>query len=431
MTQTSIKQRIRVPFVGLHREEWARLGLTALMFLYFTFVILQISSRGLFEYVGIDYRVLFSSAEIARDHGFAAVYDLGFQQEYQISLYNYSFGLGRMKFETVPMPYLPAFVASFLPLLFFQPIVGFILWSIVNTVGLYVYLKRLGNASGRQLSASTVLSLALCLPAFLNIFIGQVNLWLLIAIGEALIAFRKNEELKAGIWLAGLLLKPQSLILIIPGLVLARAFKTVLGFTVVSLVIALLSVLLAGPNGLMRLAGLLLGYTQGLPTNFPNSMMNWRAFGINFEGPIDSTVLWPMMYLGILVTSLIGLSLWLTRPALSSRAFVPVLAGTYAATCTVAWHSHVHMALPLLAPLVFFLADQALPRALKLWLWVPPIIFLGFAFLAGPGYAHSIAGLSVFIINLMVLNWAYREVRRTAHDTKHAVSVGGANATAT
>ena len=52
-----------------------------------------------------------------------------------------------------------------------------------------------------------------------------MNIWLLVFVSEFLIANRRGREVRSGFWLGGLLLKPQTLILLLLGLLIARRFK--------------------------------------------------------------------------------------------------------------------------------------------------------------------------------------------------------------
>src|SRR5829696_3936441 len=100
---------------GAVRARWARLGLTALtvslVAAYAAFVGLMIVSRGLLTYVGIDFATVWATLQIARDHGFAAVYDLQLQAQYHHVL--------RPGYAITFWVYLPTFVVPLLPLLLF------------------------------------------------------------------------------------------------------------------------------------------------------------------------------------------------------------------------------------------------------------------------------------------------------------------------
>ena len=92
--------------------------------------------------------------------------------------------------------------------------------------------------------------------------------------------------------------------------------------------------------------------------------------------------------------------------------FVLALLSTYAATCAVTWHAHIHMALPLLAPIMVLLANKKFTY--KMW-----VAFIGFQFL---GLAISIAAriwfpvnnllpMTILAINVYLTQWSSKEIK--------------------
>jgi hypothetical protein len=249
----------------------------------------------------------------------------------------------------------------------------------------------------------------------------------MICVGEALIAFRQERDLRGGVWLAGLLAKPQVLVLLIPGLLIARKFRAVCAFAAAALALGLVSLLMAGAAGIASLLQLVAGYAtlQGIASNFPESMMNWRAIAVNLADVGMPALGWAIAVPGMLVTVAAGLVLWLQRPQTVSVDYAKIWLGTLAATCVVAWHSHVHTALLLIAPAVFVLADiSQRRRALNLWLYLPTVVFLGMIWLgiptaailqstnvSVPRLAHIFSGIAVFAVNLGILFWVWRTRR--------------------
>jgi hypothetical protein len=397
-----------LPARARRSELWLIVVLGGLAVAYTVYVGQILTTRGLFEYLGGDYRTFRSSAEIARTLGFARVYDLDTQAEFQRALHEtYSFGLWRIPFVPTPTPYLPAFIVPFLVLPYFAPIPGFVFWTLLNIALLIVCLRRLLVASGGQWRVTLSFELTLCLPVFFTLIFGQINMWLLVFLSEFLIANRRGDEVRSGLWLGGLLLKPQTLILFLPGLLVARRFKILAGWMISALVILGISVALAGLEGLVDLAQLVRLYPANLPTTFPESMMNWRALTINQAFVLSPSVAWRLAMAGIIVTLMLGLSLWLRPMPPASPRFAAAVLGTWAATAGVAWHAHVHMAVPMLAPLLYVATTRRLPVwLLHLWVLVPSLVFLEEAFRVGPGHAHMAVGLAMLAVNSCVLGWA-------------------------
>jgi Glycosyltransferase family 87 len=386
-------------------HQWLNLASACSGLLFALFLAWSVVSRGLFEYVGIDFRTLRASAQIAADVGFGAVYDLAVQEPYQRELYEaFSHGPLRMAFATVPMPYLPAFVLLLEPLLLFSPMVGFVVLSAASLIGGGLYLRRFRARIGIVSPWPGTAALLLSLPMLLTVMVGQVNVLLLVSLGEGLLAFRAGRRLKAGFFLGGLLLKPQTLILFLPILFLSGEWTTLAGFGLAALGVLGLSLALAGPSGLGAMIQLLLAYPRGMPTTFPESMVNWRALGIQTSGVLGSTVATILVGIGSVATLALLYRLFHRLRRKGPEGAASATAGTYAGTCSITWHSHVHMALPLM-PLVPYLSDQGiLPvRACAAYLLAPTIGFSLIGITVGSGAAHNFAGLSTLVLHLWLL----------------------------
>lgn len=396
---------------GLRPGWWRRLVSALLVLFYLFFVIGSLQTRGLFNYMGSDYLSFRCSAEIALASGFDQVYNLDRQEECQRPLHD-AFALRSFDevFATVPTPYMPAFVLLFLPLLLLPPLASFLLWTALNAILLVLYLRRFSARVGAVLDGDLWAAMLLCGPFFGVWFFGQVSVWMVICLGEFVLASLQEREFAGGLWLAGLLLKPQALILFVPALVIRRRFRALAGFAAAGTAVLALSFLLAGGGGLRSLAELLLGYSTGLPSNVPYVMMNWRALAVHLDLWIPSAAAWGLAWAGLAATAAVGLLLWYRPAPPASGRFGMALLGTYAATCAVAWHSHVNMALPTVLLLLLLYSRGELSRAMfDTWLYLPAWVF-PLAFFTVPGIAHNLVGLSLFLLNLFCVAWAARAV---------------------
>jgi len=375
------------------------------------FLVWFVSEEGLFGFAGCDYRAFRASAEIARSAGFAQVYDLAMQERFQRPLYDaYSFGDSRVGYATIPVPYLPVFILPFLAFLLIPPLPGLIAWTVLNLAAMVLYMFRLRKALGCWDRFNTFAMVIFCFPAFLNLFLGQVNVWLFICMGEFLIASTRGQSFRSGLWVSGLLLKPQALFLLLPGLLIGRRFKAFAGCVAGGLIVLILSLLLGGTQGVLNATRMVLLYSRGMQTNIPESMMNWRALEINLARLIPSPVAWGMAIAGLVLSCGAALSLWLRRDTSASSRLPLVVMGTYAATCTVAWHAHVHMALPLVVPLLLLESRRLLPRGwLIAWVVVPTLAFV-VTMVVLPTWTIELMGQSLLILNACLVVWAARSV---------------------
>ncbi|MBN1484731.1 MAG: DUF2029 domain-containing protein [Chloroflexia bacterium] len=390
-------------------KKWLNLALLAAACLYVLFTLGSLLGRGLFETVGGDYRAFRSSAQIATQVGFAQVYDLDLQEQYQRALYD-AYARIPVLYMTVPAPLLPPFILIFVPLLLLPPLPGLIAWTVLQVLLLWLYLRRfLGALEGFE--ERGVFALLLCsFPLFWNLLFGQINLFLLIFVGEFLLAYLRGREIVSGLWLGGLLLKPQALILLLPGLLLRRSFKALAGFGLAGLAVLGLSLLLGGPEGLIALGRLILGYAEGLQTNVPQFMVNWRALALNLGELIPAPIAWGVAIAGMLLTAGVALAFWLRPRQSSPTQFGLVLLGTYAATCAVTWHSHIQMTLPLVVLLLFLESRGQVDRRLLIaWALVPAAVYFA-ALLPLPAIPQRLTGFSMLVLNLYLVYRAARQL---------------------
>jgi len=401
---------LRRPFRHLRPEGWLRLVFLALAVLYSILTIWTALHIGLFTVLGGDFRAFFAAAHIAVTSGFAQVYNLAVQKEVQGELMApYTDG----EVETVPVPFFPPFI---LPFVIFLPLGlsrGFALWTILNVIALAVYVSRFVGKSteGNFLLVTTFLSF----PVFLNFFFGQVNVWLLICVGEFLRAWEGGRPFRGGLWLGGLLMKPQTLILVLPFLALSGEWGILLGFAAASIVVGTMSLILGGPEGLKAWGILLFRYTGNLPTTSPQAMVNLRMLG-----EVLSVLFPPAPMRGIAAGLSVGLALvmlWLffRRSKRMPEDRAGPLLSLLAATSAVTWHSHIHMAAMLIPPFLRQVSTGQMPRRLfVLWTVLPPAVYfwsmVGMALLSAldrpispfPGFTYPALVLLIFHIYLAI-----------------------------
>lgn len=391
------------PFQNLHSDEWLRLAGFALGIFYVILTIWTALHVNVFTVLGGDFRALFASAWIAVRSGFSQVYDLAVQKETQNALMA-PYGIGEV--ETIPVPFLPPFI---LPFTLFLPLGlagGFILWTILNMGVLVFYLLRLVDPKDHLFSGLAFLSL----PVFLTLLLGQVNIWLLICVGEFMRAWERGRGFYGGLWLGGLLMKPQTLILLLPALFFKKRLDVLAGFTTATLGIIGISLALAGPEGATTWWALLTRYMGNLSATDPAAMGNFRMLGGLLSLLVPPS--WARVIANGLSVAVAGLALWASlrrqRAKDNSAFLLPLLA----ATCAVAWHSHLHMAAILIPPMLRQLTTGQVPRSLfALWSLLPSAVYFlaitGMALLTAlgreplplPGFTYpalAMLGLHVF-----------------------------------
>jgi hypothetical protein len=390
-------------FINKHKANFRKLiflTLTILLMIgYFIFLVRIIQLRGLFEYVGIDFRLWYSTGMIARYHGFNQIYLASYQSFYQKPLYdNFArISPSSMSFWPLPLPYLPFFIIPMLFLTLFSPLTGFILWTIVNISMTILYLIFFIRNNNIKLCKRYYLLMLLSIPLFLNIIFGQLNIILLISIGESITAMRKGKELKSGIWLSGLLLKPQTLILFVIGFIILKKIKVLSGLGIGSVIILFVSYMVAGKTSITGP----LSVIKNWPTILGDSGMNFLSL-LSFLNESQNNSPFLTILLVLCAIALLAIIIWLWLPKnhpLDLGNISKIYLATYAATCCLSPHSNVHMAIPII-PLAMLTSndDQNINKFTIAWVLVPGYLFLSIS-LFSVGFAHVLVGMIILIMN--------------------------------
>ncbi len=354
---------------------WLNIGMAGLAVFYAAQVMLDISWNNVCANLGIDYCAFWSAGRAANLYGYASAYDPGILSGLQSA----NLPATAQGLAVSPVAYLPVFLLPFQILALFPPTVGFWIWTAVNGVCFAAYL-RFFNArlSGSPLPNRLLILLSLSLPVYWNFLDGQVNVWLMICLGEFARHAFAGQRFRSGLWLGGLLLKPQALILLVLALLLQRSIRMVAGLAASAAALLAGSVALVGANGAAAVLQVWLGFAQGIPANDVELMMNWRMLGLHLSNWFSPVLGWGLAALGIAVTVVAALYLWRVRLQGSSTSFAFALLGTLAATSMVAWHSNIHMAMILIPPMLMLLQQkQALKQAaFNGWVLIPASAYI-------------------------------------------------------
>ncbi len=412
---TTVRRR---PFQRLSSTGWLDLSLFALAILEALYLFGLAHTTGVFTIMGADFRAFYAAARIAWEEGFDRIYDLAAHQKAQRDLCAIAAGrASETSCVLVPMVFPAVFVLAGLPLTHISPTAAFAAWMLLNVLGpiaiLRPWLQPLDAPERRRRLAMATLSF----PVFVNLLWGQFNLWLLLCVSACLMNWHRGKPLRAGLWLSGLILKPQTLPLLLPALALTRRWVIMGGWAAGTATLLALSFLLTGPSGMRDWLRLLLGFARPIPGITPavvgaETMMNWRSIGVLLDGFMPSLWAWGVVGCGMLLTAgaaLVGIRTIDLRTAIGRERF---LLAVLAATLAVSWHAHNHTAMILLPMLLSLEARRSLPwRALVLWTlwpaWVPFVDILLVAWRLAP----PIAGLDNFIVGKILFGFHLYFVR--------------------
>jgi hypothetical protein len=359
-------------------------------------------------YMGTDFRGYYAAAQIAWREGFAQVYLPGMQELAQAKLaYTCLDGSSVSPLIYVYVPYLPASIVLFLPLPLLGLTTSYYAWSLLNLVGLGLYTIRFVRALGVKPGLLRTLQWAICLPALSNLALGQSNLFLTVCLGEFVLSILDKREGRAGLWLAAMLIKPYILILLFPGLLLARRWRAATGFITGAVAVIASSVGLAGWKGVWNSLNLAGQFAGKLIQTGP-AMVNWRALGLNLAEIMPGWAAWILAAMGMAIVCGGTLALWMMRKNQSGTGFLLLVMTTLAATFTVSWHAHFYLLMLLIPVLAALDMLNRVPVGIVAAWTVGPIGVYLSSLAVAPALARNLVGLFFLALNLVLLLWSAR-----------------------
>lgn len=370
-----------------------------------------------------DYLGYWTAGKIADEKGYSEIYDVNNLRgviAQELSTFGSFVTTDSPALLLVPgVPYLPVFALPFQILSRVDLKTSFWIWAISNFVLLIGYLlfflRKL--LPGRSLSVYGLNFLFLALfsfPVFSNFMNGQVNVFMLVCLGEYLRYALNKKPVLSGLWLGGLLLKPQLLIIVVPIILLMRYWKVLFGFIASSVAILLTSLLLSGFSGMKALIFSWIGFGSSNSVLNPEAMVNWRMIGVYLNAFLNTQFGWVITGLGIILTILVVYRLVKRNPAYGSPEWVLTMLGVFSATIAILWHAHYHTALILIPLLIYVSVNKLLSeKIIYLWVGLTPLASLGLAIVSPLvlllakiniiEYQGMVIAFSGFVVNLVVL----------------------------
>jgi hypothetical protein len=361
-------------------RSWLNLGLAGLLLFYAIYFAWQALPHMTCGRIGADYCAYVSAGRVANAYGYAGIYDLQLVEQAQSGMLPAA--QDAPPIPVLPFLYLPIFVLPFQLFSQLTPESGFWIWTALNITALFAYLQFfIRRLHLRPAPIRLLLMLFACLPVYMNVLTGQMDIWLVICVGEFMRALFGHEPFRAGLWLGGLLLKPQVLILIGMILLLRRSWQILAGLAASSCALAIVSFILVRPAGLVQMLKAWLTTAGGQANIWVEGMMNWRMLGVHVSNITSPAIGWGWAGAGMLATVVVTLLVW-RRPFSPALPSFPLpLLGILAATAMVAWHAHIHMAVILIPPVLYLYQTKTVPqKALDYWVFLPAFLFLVMVF---------------------------------------------------
>ncbi len=410
-----------IPFRDLSRQQWQNLAVAALLAVFAFYFAWELALGRLCGQIGVDFCAYWSAARIASVHGYGAMYDLDLLGETQRTILPAA--TDPTTVAVLPFSYLPVFVLPFQVLARLSPGAGFLLWSLLNLVAFWTYFQSGGRRTAMTASPTTTMFTMLAsLPVFLTLFTGQVSVVTAICVAEFMRCQAGGRPVLGGLWLGGLLLKPQALVLLLPLLILQRSFKTLAGLAISGVGFGLASLAMIGPGGLSTVLGLWRDSAEGRASNWVVGMLNFRMLEAQLSAIMPRAVVWPVIGAAMAATVILVFVVWRRPHTFQSPEFAIAMLGILAATISVAWHAHIHMAMLLIPPLILLYRTGIMPgRLMHLWVFLPSLLFLLSIFVPpalarlglirdpGADYIYLPFAAAQLFVDLCLFYWALRK----------------------
>jgi len=337
------------------------------------------AATGLFRVVGLDWALYAAQALVLRSAEPQGIYSIDRVEAALQSFRAYTaspsepLGVG-------PIPYPLIFALLMTPFTLPPPPLSFGLWTLLNLAAAVDLGWRVSVVLPDTGFGRAALAVLISAPIAQGLLVGQPTVLLACAMAECFLSLRGGREVRGGLWLSALLLKPQYGILLGPILIWKRRWSVVAGVALGGLVILVTSTLLVGLPGLLSYTAALgddAPFRGGAMTN-PGQMINWRGLILYLRPSIGpSTGLVLTIVLGALTVAGL-LPIWRGAWTPTSPVFAAQISATLVATVLANYHSHVHGAAILAVPLAATLARAPIGRftrlVLLLFVFAPAVL---------------------------------------------------------
>ncbi|MHB1158740.1 MAG: glycosyltransferase family 87 protein [Chloroflexota bacterium] len=327
-----------------------------------------------------DFISFWMAGALVHEGAGSALYDVGLQQAFQTDLRLEVASLdGAAQQPSFLFPYLnpPALAPLLVPLGMLPLSWAWLLWSGLNLLAVAVAVALPLKGTPRAVAVAVVL---LTFPAVPDSLLwGQMVGTLLLAVALGLLALVSGRPFLGGVLLGVLWLKPQYAVLFALLFLVKRRWRELAGMAVAGFVVAALSLLVVGFEGIASYLELLRRIGDSNPAaDFqvkPSAMVNWRSLITHlWPGIPASTGSFLVLVLGV-ATVLAALLAWRGPWEPTSPRFLRQMLVVVLATLVASPHSHFHGAALLLAPAALAQAKPA--KALPLDAAWPPMLALG------------------------------------------------------
>ncbi|HEX5368431.1 MAG TPA: glycosyltransferase family 87 protein [Dehalococcoidia bacterium] len=198
---------------------------------------------------------------------------------------------GQRRWEVVDLPFFnPPFIAAFMAPFALLPVkASALLFMALSLGGLALAMRQLLGGLSRLEVALWSVGIVSSMPFYYTLQHGQFSFLLLLLFTSVYFMLKRRNDAPAGAVLALLLMKPQLLLLPLIFLVADRRYAALRAFAITAGVLALSSLLVAGPGGSLDYVKLMVQATGWHNENGITifAMFGWNAFFTDVLGNTD------------------------------------------------------------------------------------------------------------------------------------------------
>ena len=177
-------KKIAIPFKNLTYEAKLNLFFAGLVTFYALLVGQELMYKNICGGLSYDFCAYWSGGRIMNEQGYRYIYDADILLSIQRGIYPQAIKAPDI-FEEVPLPYLPFFLVTFQLFSLIDLPFSYLTWSVLNIIVFSLYLKFFyKEIHAETIKSQLLLIMMLSLPVFLNLYYGQLNIWLGICTGE-------------------------------------------------------------------------------------------------------------------------------------------------------------------------------------------------------------------------------------------------------
>jgi len=395
---------------------WGVLVISAALLGLWVVAVEQIYAEwGLFRVLGADFALYAAQAAVLRSGDTTGIYNL---QALQPRLQEIHDHYAHQTIQAIQVPYPPLFAWLFRPFVVPELHIGFILWSILNTLaGLYLAWRAAAFFHDRHRPVVVLLILS-SYPVIFALIVGQPILIFACALAHCYLALRAGKDFRAGLYLSLLLFKPQYGAVLGPVLIWKRRWSAVCGVAIGAIIIVAGSVLVTGLPTVLEYPRVVTEMI-GFRSDFPTVMINWHALVLWLLPHISDTsgMLLESMLDGI--TILLILLAWRGPWEPGEQRFPLLISVTLMATLLANHHSHQHGGALLAVPLAAAVAQADLSRFARLVIiamcLLPALSYTLMFFLDIPIASRFLTiALLICYVTLLVELWTRRRPRQNS-----------------